>query len=182
MPSGILNRGLARFRNSKDEDIENFLKNSSLNFEERHWCSSYFLVDTDKLVGGELYIEGFFTLSNKVLTVPDEIPRALKKKLFRGIIRPDMNLPVILIGQLGKHVDDTLCEYGNTTMEELLDMAFEIIDEIVSKIPYSCVLLECKQATDSSDEKRIHLHQKYTDYGFMPLSVEGGLVQYVILV
>lgn len=76
--------------------------------------------------------------------------------------------------------------YGDTSMEELLDAAFEIIELVNERIPCRCVLLECREAseTDSEEEKkkRANLHKKYMDYGFSPLQKDDDLVQYVIAV
>ena len=102
--------------------------------------------------------------------------------MFNGILRDDNCLHVILIGQLAKYIDETTS--GNTSMEELLDNAFQIIDYVNDKISCRCVLLECRDAysTDSDEEKeeRRKLHKKYMDYGFVPIQKEGNLIQYIM--
>lgn len=170
------------FRNTKDEDIENFLRYKVLEFEQRHWCTTYLLVDAEQFQKNCLKIEGFFTLSNKIFKIAANVAKSRKKKLYNGILRDDNCLHVILIGQLGKYIDDNHC--GNTSMEELLDSAFEIIDDVTEKISCRCVLLECKDAlsTDSDDikENRQKLHKKYMDYGFEAIQKDGDLIQYII--
>lgn len=96
----------------------------------------------------------------------------------------EKSLYVILIGQLAKHIDATCTpvKVGNTTIEELLDTAFEIIDEVNQKIACRCVLLECREALDNTKDSRHKLHQKYKDYGFSPLQKDGDLIQYIMMV
>ena len=76
-------------------------------------------------------------------------------------------------------------KYGDTSMEELLDAALSIIQEVNERITCRCVLVECKEASecDSPQEKtrRGRLHKKYTDYGFVPLQKDGDLVQYIMI-
>lgn len=133
-------------------------------------------------------IEGYFTLSNKVLFISDDVSNSRKRKLFNGIKKDDKALHVILIGQLAKFIDesDENPKYGDTSMEELLDTAFEIIDAVNERIPCRWVLLECRESSDEDTDEEKHgrtkLHQKYIEYGFKDLQKNDNLVQYVMLV
>ena len=77
LPSDVLNNGLNSFRNSRDEDIESFLRFKAVEFEKRHWCSTYLLVDVENFQKGILSIDGYFTLSNKVISIPDNLSKLL---------------------------------------------------------------------------------------------------------
>ena len=178
--------GLDSFRNTRDTDIEDFLRFKSLEFEKRHWCATYLLVDMEAFDKNVLKIEGYFTLSNKVLSIANDVSKSKRKKLFNGIQNGDTSLHVILIGQLAKYIDETVSPhlYGNTSMNELLDMAFEIIESVNNKIPCRCVLLECRDVDkeDTGKQKRIDLHKKYQECGFVPLQKDGDLIQYIALI
>ena len=167
-------------------DIEEFLRYKALEFEKRHWCATYLLVDIEAFDKNILKIEGYFTLSNKVLSISDDVSKSKKKKLFNGIKNGDTSLHVILIGQLAKYIDETVspCMYGNTSMSELLDSAFEIIESVNNKIPCRCVLLECRDVSkeDIDNKNRLNLHKKYQECGFIPLQKDGDLVQYIALI
>ena len=86
MPSNLLNEALDGFRNSKDSDIETFLRYKAILFEERHWCSTYLLFNKEKYIKQEFRIEGYFTLSNKALFISDEVSGNVKKKLNNGLL------------------------------------------------------------------------------------------------
>ena len=74
LPLEVLQKGLDSFRNTKDRDIEFFLREKALDFEKRHWCSTYLLIDEDTMIQSKsIKVEGYFTLSNKVLTLNEKI-------------------------------------------------------------------------------------------------------------
>ena len=132
------------------------------------------LVDEEELEKkGELVADGFFTLSNKVIKLSDSISNAKKKKLFSGVNKKDEFLHFILIGQLGKHIDESadVPVYGNTSGREMLDKAFEIIYQVKERITCNCVLIECK------DDPKVR--KLYEDYGFQELQKDGFLIQYI---
>lgn len=184
MPSEEISKGLDNFRNFKDKDIEDFLRFKALEFDQRGWCSTYLLVDKDEIIHRKLNVVGYFTLSNRVIKLPENISKTQRKRLFNGLVRDDQFLHVILIGQLGKFCTSNVS--GCTSMEELLDSAFNIINDVNDKIPCRCVLLECREAdnTDNKMEKsrRAKLHKMYVEYGFSALQKENNLVQYIITI
>lgn len=128
----------------------------------------------------KLIIEGYFTLSNKVICIDDAVSNNIRKKIFGGILKENQYIHTILIGQLGKHINS---EYTSPlTMNELLDTAFEIINKINNYITCRCVLLECRKYIPENDDKsREKLHTKYKDYGFKKLQDDGDLIQYFFI-
>ena len=75
IPQDELIQVLSRFRNSKDSDIEEFLNRKALMYEERHWCSTYVLVNEERFMSGDTWIEGYFTLSNKVIEIGEKVSK-----------------------------------------------------------------------------------------------------------
>lgn len=60
------------------------------------------LVDCDKTERtGEMNIEGYFSLSNRVIRISSQVSKSKKKKLSNGIKSDDEYMHFILIGQLG---------------------------------------------------------------------------------
>lgn len=174
VPAEQLAGTLSAYRCTYDDDIERFLQTKAITYENRGWCSTYLLIDEDKLLRqGNLFVDGYFTLSNKVLHLSETVSGHLRKKLFNGLKKDDEYMHFILIGQLGKHIyiekEDEL-EYGLTSAAEMLDKAFEIIYQIKERITCNCVLVECK------DEPKIR--KIYEDYGFLELQRDEKLIQY----
>ncbi len=102
-----VDNALLEFRCTKDEDIQNFLHNKAREYEERGWCSTYVLANEELLSQDhKLSVDGYFTLSNKVIRLSDSISKSKKKRLFGGLKRNEKYIHFILIGQLGKFSDD----------------------------------------------------------------------------
>lgn len=173
VPAEQLAGTLSSFKCTRDEDIQDFLQNRAVEYENRGWCSVYILADEEKLEQAkELFVDGYFTLSNKVIRLSDSVSGTKKRKLFSGLKKKDDYLHFILIGQLGKYVDEDNVEsvYGATSATEILDKAFEIIYQVKERITCNCVLVECK------NEPKVR--KIYEDYGFRELQEDDGLIQY----
>lgn len=129
---------LCCFRCKKDSDIENFLKTKAIDYMNRKWCAIYLLLDEDCLDKNEFFILAYFTLSHKFL-IPHEVSKNQIKKITGGVISEILHF--VLIGQLGKFIDEAECSY--ISGKEVLDYAFEIIEDANELIPCRCVLVEC---------------------------------------
>lgn len=65
---------LSSFACYQDADIESFLHNKSVEFENISKSRTYLVCDYKKMESGEISILGYFALSLKVLILPDEMP------------------------------------------------------------------------------------------------------------
>lgn len=150
------------------------MQEKAIQYEDRGWCSTYVLVNENKLEKEQkLFVEGYFSLSNKVIELSNSISKTKKKKLFNGLDKNDEYMHFILIGQLGKFIDeeDSKSILGEISGRELLNQAFEIIFQVKERIVCNCILIECK------DEVKVR--KIYEGYGFQELQKEDGLVQYI---
>lgn len=169
-----LTESLRQFKCTKDNEIQTFLQEKAIQYEDRGWCSTYVLVNENKLEKEQkLFVEGYFSLSNKVIELSNSISKTKKKKLFNGLDKNDEYMHFILIGQLGKFIDEEGSKsiLGEISGRELLNQAFEIIFQVKERIVCNCVLIECK------DEVKVR--KIYEGYGFQELQKEDGLVQYI---
>lgn len=156
------------FRCSKDLDIEVFLREKAVQYEERGWCSVYLLMNEEFLSQKKFKVEAYFTLSHKSVYLQDDISGNMRRQV--GRFKEDTNIHFVLIGQLGKHIYiDENCTTNNHISEisanEILDRAFEIIGKAHELITCKCVLVECNDS--------VKVHQVYYDYGFKYLQHDG---------
>jgi hypothetical protein len=102
-----LNRILSSFSCDKDKDIEFFLRNKAVDFEKVSKSRTYLFCDYQEFSENPIVVLGYFTLSLKVLILPDELSVHARKELdgFRGKIHgiPIKEIPCFLIGQLAKN-------------------------------------------------------------------------------
>lgn len=160
-----LRNALDSFRCYLDKDIEEFLREKALSFLDRKFCSVYLIVDEQAFDAGHIQIDAYFTLSHKSL-----IPCAASKSSVQKTsgFKDSQSIHFVLIGQLGKYLDQD--EAGHVTAAplssaEILDNAFEVIQDADALIPCCCALVEC-----SENEK---VHQVYLDYGFHFFQFDG---------
>lgn len=173
MPSGQLEAALQCYHCTKDKDIESFLQTKAITYEKRGWCSAYLLINGEKYYDqGIICVDGYFTLSNKIVRLTDAVSGSKRRKLFKGMKKESDMAHVILIGQLGKYIGQGKAGeiVGDTSAPQLLSRAFEIIYEVKKRITCSCALIECR------DEPK--LCRLYEDYGFRELQKNGDMHQY----
>ena len=159
-----LKRILSSFSCAKDNDIENFLKNKTVDFERLSKARTYLIVDEVKLIAEDrVIILGYVSLALKVLHIPDGLSNASRKKLdgYRGKIHgePITDIPCYLIGQLARN-DSTLKE--TLTGKDLIEEAQRIIMSAAVAVGGRCMMIECK--------KEPQLIKFYQDNGFNIIS------------
>ena len=95
----LIEAALRNFVCSKDADIEQFLHEKAIPFQQRKLCSTYLIVDEDAFRQGEIYIEAYFTLSHKSIVVPPDLSKQ-KVRTVAGF-KDASSIHFVLIGQLG---------------------------------------------------------------------------------
>ena len=75
---------LSSFHCSLDNDIEFFLKNRAVSYENLSKSRTYLILDEDELISGkisDLTILGYISLALKVLTVPEDTFNRMRKEI-----------------------------------------------------------------------------------------------------
>lgn len=156
------------FRCSKDLDIENFLRQKAIQFEERGWCRVYLMMNKEELSKRKFKVEAYFTLSHKSVILQEDVSGTKRREV--GYSKTDTNIHFVLIGHLGKkiYIDEENPSnnfYSDVSSKEILDRAFEVIGKAHELISCRCVLVEC------NDSEKVH--KVYTDYDFKYLQHDG---------
>lgn len=120
-----LQRAISLFKCIKDDDIQEFLHNKAIEFEDREQCRVYLILDEDKFDSGEISVQAYFTLSHRSLRYNDGVSKS-KIKNISGYKDRELE-SFVLIGQLGKHID---VEYSSPI---LLGDIMKYVDEIIYK-------------------------------------------------
>lgn len=132
---------LSSFECSRDKDVENFLKHKSIRFEKSDVSRTFLILDECNLMNEEnkFNILGYFSLSMRNITLPEEMKKSLRRKLD-GINKEATSVDCFLIGQLGKND----CFSSLVKGEEILQHALDMINEAREIIGKRVVLVECK--------------------------------------
>ena len=135
---------LSVFKCSHDPDIENFLHNRAIDFENIAKARTYLLCDADKMKLGEFVIMGYFALSLKVLILPEEMSIRSRKEYdgFSGKIhgQPVREIPCYLIGQLAR---DDNTDRTSLPGSVIINSAMSVIEPSFRIAGGRWVIIEC---------------------------------------
>ena len=180
---GELRRLLSSFSCEQDDDIQYFLENRAIEFEQLSKARTYLAFDGEQLQKqsglDSLIIYGYISLALKVLSVPEEnknISNHKRRDLdgfnakCQGKVIEDF--PCYLSGQLARNSDvDKMALPG----EAILQKAFDIIQEAANAVCGRLIMVECKDD--------VRLIQFYSQSGFEEISrIADGETKMVQLV
>ncbi len=148
---------LSSFRCEQDSDIETFLHNRAVEFENLAKARTYLIFSQEELEEGRtpLTIYGYISLALKILTVPDSVSNRMRKELdgFSAKLHGQQlrDFPCYLIGQLSKNSN---AEPQMISGCELIETAYDIIASAVEAVGGRYIMIECRDK-----EKLIHFYQ-----------------------
>lgn len=155
----MLRQTLSSFYCAQDVDIENFLKERSVEFEKLGKSRTYIICDEERLINGEIVIIAYFSLSLKVLILPEDFSVRARKEYdgYRGKIHGSLirEIPCYLIGQLARN---SSVDKSSISGSHLIDAALSVIKSAVAAVGGRYVLVECHPADN--------LLNFYTNNGF----------------
>ena len=138
---------LSSFYCELDSDIESFLRNRAVEFENLSKARTYLIFDASDLENGREnpHIYGYISLALKILTVPESASNRLRKELdgFNAKIHGQQisDFPCYLIGQLSKNSD---VKDNPVSGSDLLGVAFDIIASATEAVGGRYMMIECR--------------------------------------
>jgi len=135
-----LAEALLQFKCSRDKDIQHFLHNDAIQYENSNRARTYLYIDNRQILG-------YFAIAIRDLEIQNTVSKNMRKKLTYGLT--DINhVPAYLIGQLAK------CDNCSNKIGKLLiDASVEYIKKSQRYVGGRIVYLECKQELCSYYEK-----------------------------
>lgn len=144
----LIHRFLSSFSCEKDSDIEYFLHERAIEFENLSKSRTYLICDELQLKSRSIDnvdIYGYISIALKILTIPDEISNRKRKELdglsakIHG--RQISDFPCYLIGQLSKNSN---LKYNPITGTDLISYASDIIATSVDAVGGRFMMIECR--------------------------------------
>ena len=145
----MLNHILSSFSCAYDEDIQNFLHNRAIDFENLLKSRTYLVVDEEQFENpafslDKLTIYGYISLAVKVFTVPETTSNRQRQQLDGFSAKEHgkqiSNFPCYLIGQLARNSN---VPKDSISGAELLNFAYDIIAISVDAVGGRNILVEC---------------------------------------
>lgn len=153
---------LSSFSCKQDLDIEHFLHNRAVEFENLAKSRTYLICDEKEFQEkdiSEVTVYGYISLGLKILTIPEGLSNNYRKKIdgFSGKIhgKPISDFPCYLIGQLSRNSNVNPSDLKGSQM---IDLAQSVISMAVNAVGGRYMLIECR-----NNKKLIKF---YSDNGF----------------
>ena len=147
LEDNALSELLSSFSCRQDSDIESFLHNRAVEFENLSKARTYLIFDAADFENGREHpiIYGYISLALKILTVPASVSNRLRKELdgFNAKIHGQQisDFPCYLIGQLSKNSE---VKDNPVTGSDLLNIAFDIIASAAEAVGGRYMMIECR--------------------------------------
>ncbi len=151
---------LESFYCPKNLDVEKFIKEKSIRFEQSSKARTYLIFDenVDHLLA-------YFSLTFKQIHINHTMMSKTKIKTIDGISKNAKFINAFLIGQIGKNFN---IEHNKICLKHILDEIFSILFEAQKIVGGRIVILECED-----DHKLISL---YEDHDFELIELESDIL------
>ena len=144
----LLQQFLSSFLCEKDQDIEVFLHERAVNFEDLSKSRTYLVCDEKELENkpiNQVTIYGYISLVLKILHIPESMSNRMRRELdgFSAKIHGEQisDIPCYLIGQLGRNSN---VPKESLAGDKLLQYAYDIIAAAVESVGGRYIMIECK--------------------------------------
>ena len=144
---------ISRFKDFSclNEDVEYFLKNKALDFENRNKSRTCIIVDTDTLE-----TKAYYTLSLKTIEFNNTVSKSTIQKID-GYSKSVNAVAVILIGQLGKNSKYSDVYRGADLLDYALDSIYKAQDILGGRI----CLIETESSIENSKVVDFYLNNDF---------------------
>ncbi len=164
--SSLVQKAFSSFSCTRNQDVENFLKENSIRFEKSDITRTYLIIDQDRFEDNKtINIVAYFSLALKILIIPELLSNRKTKKID-GFSKDAKEAIVYLIGQLGKNDNYS----DDISGSEILNRAINIITDIQNSIGGRVVLVECE------DNKNLIDFYNKNDFEILPEYRENEIV------
>lgn len=140
----LIENTFKKFSCQREVDLENFLIQKAIPYEQTNFGKTYLFIDMDKLNNGELVVVAYFTIAQKAVDISKLSKKKKRQMLGEYPGRDSLNsIPTYLIGQLGR------CDSyngDNLSGQQILNECYHAISIAASVVGGNLVVLECRES------------------------------------
>lgn len=139
----LIEEAFKKFSCQRETDLENFLVNKSITYENTDFGKTYLIVDEDKLKEEVFSIIAYFTIANTAVDISGISKKKKRAALGNHPGRDGLNfVSAYLIGQLGRNDDYTS---DDLTGEQILNECYHAISSAALAVGGRLLVLECRE-------------------------------------
>lgn len=154
-----LNTAFRKFSCQREADLENFLQEKAILYENTNLGKTYLILDSEELKNKNFIIAGYFTIAQKSVDI-SEISTKKRRKMLGAYPGRDKlkSIPAYLIGQLGRCDSYSSLELpGNTILNE----CYNVISLASRIVGGNLVVLECREGMFSKVYEKLGFKKLY---------------------
>ncbi len=154
-----LNTAFRKFSCQREADLENFLQEKAILYENTNLGKTYLILDSEELKNKNFIIAGYFTIAQKSVDI-SEISTKKRRKMLGSYPGRDKlkSIPAYLIGQLGRCDSYSSLELpGNTILNE----CYNVISLASRIVGGNLVVLECREGMFSKVYEKLGFKKLY---------------------
>lgn len=154
-----LNNAFKKFSCQREADLENFLQEKAILYENTNLGKTYLILDSAELKNNNFIIAGYFTIAQKSVDI-SEISAKKRRKMLGAYPGRDKlkSVPAYLIGQLGRSDCYSAQQLpGNTILNECYN-AISLASMIVGG---NLIVLECREGMFSKVYEKLGFKKLY---------------------
>lgn len=155
-----LNTAFKKFSCQREVDLENFLQEKAILYENTNLGKTYLILDSVELENKNFTIAGYFTIAQKSVDI-SQISAKKRRKMLGSYPGRDKlkSVPAYLIGQLGRCDSySSLQLSGNAILNE----CYNVISLASRIVGGNLVVLECRDGMFSKVYEKLGFNKLYT--------------------
>lgn len=139
----LIQESFKKFSCQRETDLENFLVNKAIIYENTDFGKTYLMVDSDLLKHSVFSIAAYFTIAHTAVDISGLSQKKKRAALGNYPGRDGLNfVSSYLIGQLGRN--DTYTSY-DLTGKQILDECYHAISLAAKVVGGRLLVLECRE-------------------------------------
>lgn len=154
-----LNTAFKRFSCQREADLENFLQEKAILYENTNLGKTYLILDSTELENKNFVIAGYFTIDQKSVDI-SEISAKKRRKMLGSYPGRDKlkSVPAYLIGQLGRCDSYSSLQLPGDT---ILNECYNVISLASMIVGGNLIVLECRDGMFSKVYERLGFKKLY---------------------
>lgn len=156
-----LEESLQKFSCQRETDLEDFLKDKAILYENTNFGKTYLILDKEELDKGSFIVMAYFTIAQKSVDI-SAISNKQKRKMLASYPGRDnlKSIPAYLIGQLGRSDSYSSQQLSGT---DILNECYNAISMAARIVGGNLIILECRECMFSNFYEKHGFKKLYND-------------------
>ncbi|MCI8974774.1 MAG: hypothetical protein HFH79_14505 [Lachnospiraceae bacterium] len=156
-----LEQSFQKFSCQRETDLEDFLKDKAILYENTNFGKTYLILDKEELDKGSFIVMAYFTIAQKSVDI-SAISNKQKRKMLGSYPGRDnlKSIPAYLIGQLGRSDSYSSQQLSGT---DILNECYNAISMAARIVGGNLIILECRECMFSNFYEKHGFKKLYND-------------------